>query len=139
MADGPPPAPAGRGEIVPAGLDYAVSLEASDLVSIDESYDLWIDGQPSPPSANRYIPTVNPATEETLSRVAEGGADEVGCGGGGEGGPQAPTTKPGGGRPPRNAPSFCFGIARMVAGAVPGVGGAGNFGRGQAHQRVPRL
>ena len=77
MADGPPPAPARKGEIVPAGLDYSVSLEASDLVSIDESYDLWIDGQPSPPSANRYIPTVNPATEETLSRVAEGGADDV--------------------------------------------------------------
>ena len=77
MADGPPPAPAGKGEIVPAGLDYSVSLEAADLVSIDESYDLWIDGQPSPPAANRYIPTVNPATEETLSRVAEGGADDV--------------------------------------------------------------
>ena len=69
--------PAKKGEIVPAGLDYDVSLESTDLVSIDESYGLWIDGEPSPPAAGRYTPTVNPATEETLSRAAEGGAEDV--------------------------------------------------------------
>ena len=69
--------PAKRGEVVPAGLDYVVSLESTDVVSIDESYDLWIDGEPSAPVTNRYFPTVNPATEETLSRVAEGGGDDV--------------------------------------------------------------
>ena len=69
--------PAKRGEIVPAGLDYDVSLEAADLVSIDESYDHWIDGESSPPAAGRYTPTVNPATEETLSRAAEGGAEDA--------------------------------------------------------------
>ena len=61
MAGSPTPAPARKGEIVPAGLDYAVSLEAADLVSIDESYGHWIDGEPSPPAAGRYTPTVNPA------------------------------------------------------------------------------
>ena len=70
--------PATRGEIIPAGLDYVASLESTDLVSIDESYDLWVDGEPRKPSTNRYFPTVNPATEETLSRVAEGGAEDVG-------------------------------------------------------------
>ena len=69
--------PAKRGEIVPAGLDYDVSLESTDLVSIDESCGLWIDGEPRPPAAGRYTPTVNPATEETLSRAAEGGAEDV--------------------------------------------------------------
>ena len=69
--------PAKKGEIVPAGLDYDVSLESTDLVSIDESYGLWIDGESSPPAAGRYTPTVNPATEETLSRAAEGGAEDV--------------------------------------------------------------
>ena len=69
--------PAKRGEIVPAGLDYDVSLESTDLVSIDESCGLWIDGESSPPAAGRYTPTVNPATEETLSRAAEGGAEDV--------------------------------------------------------------
>ena len=69
--------PAKRGEIVPAGLDYDVSLEAADLVSIDESCGHWIDGESTPPAAGRYTPTVNPATEETLSRAAEGGAEDV--------------------------------------------------------------
>ncbi len=64
-------------EIVPAGLDYVSSLESTDVVSIDESYGLWIDGKPSEPATDRYFPTVNPATEETLSRVAEGGAEDV--------------------------------------------------------------
>ena len=71
------PTPARRGEIVPTGLDYVASLESTDVVSVDESYDLWIDGEPGAPSTNRYFPTVNPATEETLSRVAEGGEQDV--------------------------------------------------------------
>lgn len=64
-------------EIVPTGLDYATSLESTEVVSIEESYELWIDGKPSAPVTDRYFPTVNPATEETLSRVAEGGAEDV--------------------------------------------------------------
>ena len=72
------PAPAKKPEIIPTGLDYVASRESTEVVSIDESYDLWIDGQPSPPSTNRYFPTVDPATEETLSRIAAGGEDDVG-------------------------------------------------------------
>ena len=69
--------PARRPEIVPAGLDYVASIESTDVVSIDPSYDLWIDGTPAEPKTNRYFPTINPATEETLSRVAEGGSKDV--------------------------------------------------------------
>ena len=75
--DGPTPTPVKKPEIIPTGLDYVASLESTDVVSIDESYELWIDGKPSGPATNRYFPTVNPATEETLSRVAEGGEEDV--------------------------------------------------------------
>ena len=64
-------------ELVPTGLDYVTSVESTEVVSIKENYDLWIDGGPTKPSTNRYVPTVNPATEETLSRVAEGGRKDV--------------------------------------------------------------
>ncbi len=75
--DLPAPTDGQKPEIVPAGLDYVASLESTDVVSIDEGYELWIDGEPSEPVTDRYFPTVNPATEETLSRVAEAGAEDV--------------------------------------------------------------
>ena len=71
------PASVKKPEIVPTGLDYVSSLEYIDVVSIAEGYDLWIDGRPSEPATNRYFPTVNPATEETLSRVGEAGAEDI--------------------------------------------------------------
>ena len=76
MADRTPAALKGP-EIIPTGLDYVASRESTEVVSIDERYDLWIDGQSSPPAANRYFPSINPATEETLSRVAEAGEEDV--------------------------------------------------------------
>ena len=71
------PTPVKKPEIIPTGLDYVASRESAASVTIDESYELWIEGRPSEPITNRYFPTVNPATEETLSRVAEGGAKDV--------------------------------------------------------------
>ncbi|WP_420611986.1 aldehyde dehydrogenase family protein [Candidatus Spongiisocius sp.] len=64
-------------EIVPPGLDYVASIESTDPVTIDPSYDLWINGAPTEPATNRYFPTINPATEEPLSRVAEAGPKDV--------------------------------------------------------------
>ena len=72
-----PSEPARHPEIVPSGLDYVASIESTDVVSIDPSHDLWLDGAPVEPAANRYFPTINPATEKTLSRVAEGGTEDV--------------------------------------------------------------
>ena len=69
--------PAQTPEIVPAGLDYVSSIESTDVVTVDPSYDLWIAGAPTEPRTNRYFPTINPATEETLSRIAEGGSEDV--------------------------------------------------------------
>ena len=75
--DEPRPSPVKKPEIIPTGLDYVPSRESTDVVSMEESYELWIDGRPSEPATNRYLPTVNPATEETLSRVAEAGSEDV--------------------------------------------------------------
>ncbi|MCY3653337.1 MAG: aldehyde dehydrogenase family protein [bacterium] len=72
-----PSEPVKHPEIVPTGLDYVTSVESTEVVSIQENYDLWIDGAPTKPSTNRYFQTVNPATEEALSRVAEGGRKDV--------------------------------------------------------------
>ena len=76
MPDRTPATPEGP-EIVPTGLDYVESRESTEVVSIEDSYDLWIGGEPSPPATSRYFPSVNPATENTLSRVAEAGAEDV--------------------------------------------------------------
>ena len=73
----PPEAPAQSPEIVPTGLDYVASIESTDVVTLDPSYDLWIAGAATEPRTNRYFPTINPATEETLSRIAEGGPEDV--------------------------------------------------------------
>ena len=61
----------------PAALEYVSAREAADLADIEARYDLWIDGAPAAPLSGRYIPTLNPATEETLALAAEGGEDDV--------------------------------------------------------------
>ena len=96
-------------EIVPPGLDYVASIESTDPVDIDPSYDLWIGGQPSTePAANRYFPSVNPATEEHPEPGC--GSGSRGCGPGGGRGEEG--LRPGvwgrDGRP-GSAPSTCSG------------------------------
>ena len=68
---------AGLPGTAPSGLDYVSSVESTDVVSIEPDQLLWIDGESSPPISNRFFPTTNPATEESLSRVAEAGAADV--------------------------------------------------------------
>jgi aldehyde dehydrogenase (NAD+) len=71
------PAKRSSGEVAPVEFSYVSAREATDLVGIRESYDLWIDGDYRKPSTKQYLPTINPATEETLSRVAVGGEKDV--------------------------------------------------------------
>ena len=66
-----------RGEVAPIDFEYVTAREATDLLNISESYDLWIDGGYRKPSTKQYLPTINPATEEQLSRVAVGGDKDV--------------------------------------------------------------
>ena len=59
------------------GWDYAPAPESTDHVRIDKRYGLFIDGDFVAPASRRYYDTINPATEEKLSRVAEANEADV--------------------------------------------------------------
>lgn len=62
---------------VNGGWDYAPSPEAKDHVRIKEKYGLFINGKFVNPSNNKYFPSINPATEEKISMVAEANEKDV--------------------------------------------------------------
>src|SRR5215469_13435000 len=70
---------AARVATVAAGLDwqYAPAPESRDIVTIAPEYGLFIGGEFAPAAAGRTFATVNPATEESLARIAEAGQDDV--------------------------------------------------------------
>jgi len=75
---GNPPAGAGTPLDFPLGdFVYAAAPEATDHVVIADRYDLFIGGRKTPPLSGRHLPTLNPATEEPLAEVADGGAADV--------------------------------------------------------------
>ncbi|HEY2130292.1 MAG TPA: aldehyde dehydrogenase family protein [Streptosporangiaceae bacterium] len=51
--------------------DYAPAPEATDIVSIASSYDLFIGGEFVPPAGGGHFATLNPATEQPLAEVAQ--------------------------------------------------------------------
>jgi aldehyde dehydrogenase (NAD+) len=65
------PAPTGR------GLEYAPAPESTAVLRLRETYDLFIDGAFVPARSGRRFVTENPATEESIASVADGGADDV--------------------------------------------------------------
>ncbi len=62
---------------LPVEWDYAPAPEATDHVSIADKYNHFIGGEWVEPSSGTWFETINPATEETLSRVAWGDAKDV--------------------------------------------------------------
>jgi aldehyde dehydrogenase (NAD+) len=56
---------------------YAPAPESREIVSIAPEYGLFIDGEFTPAKKGRTFPTINPATEEQLSKVALGSAADV--------------------------------------------------------------
>jgi len=56
---------------------YAPSPESTDHISIEPKYDLFINGKFTAPKSKKYFDTLNPATEEKLSRVAHAGTADV--------------------------------------------------------------
>jgi aldehyde dehydrogenase (NAD+) len=62
---------------MPAMWEYAPSLEAKDHLTIAKRYDLFINGKFVAPKSKRYFETINPATEETLSEIAEANEADV--------------------------------------------------------------
>ena len=56
---------------------YAPAPESKSAATIKPQYDLFINGEWIKPSANKYFDSINPATEEKLSAVAEANVVDV--------------------------------------------------------------
>jgi aldehyde dehydrogenase (NAD+) len=56
---------------------YAPAPESRSAASIDARYDLFINGKFEKPQSRKYFSTINPATEEKLSEIAEANAADV--------------------------------------------------------------
>src|SRR5690348_14655909 len=57
--------------------DYSPAPESVDHVRLHDRYGLFVDGDFRDPVDGRYVPTINPATEEPLAEVAFAGAEDV--------------------------------------------------------------
>ena len=57
--------------------DYAPAPESADHVRLKDRYGLFLDGEFRDPADGRYVPTINPATEDPIAEVADGGPDDV--------------------------------------------------------------
>jgi len=56
---------------------YAPAPESTDHIEIKDCYSLFINGEFTKPASGKYFPTINPATEKTLSEVAEADKTDV--------------------------------------------------------------
>jgi aldehyde dehydrogenase (NAD+) len=59
------------------GWEYAPAPESTDHIKLKKRYGLFINGEFVAPEKGRYFDTINPASEEKLSRVAEAGDADV--------------------------------------------------------------
>lgn len=59
------------------GWEYDPAPESTDHITLDKRYGLFINGDFVPPTRGRYFDTINPATEEKLSRVADASSEDV--------------------------------------------------------------
>ena len=51
--------------------EYAPAPESKSSATIKPKYDLFINGKFEKPTGKKYFDTINPATEEKLSEVAD--------------------------------------------------------------------
>ena len=58
-------------------FDYAPAPESRSVVSLKESYGLFIDGKFTDTTDGRTFKTISPATEEVLAEVTEAGPADV--------------------------------------------------------------
>lgn len=56
---------------------YAPAPESKSAAHIDQQYDLFINGEWQKPSSKKYFDTINPATEQKLSSVADANEADV--------------------------------------------------------------
>jgi aldehyde dehydrogenase (NAD+) len=72
-----PPVPAAQRRLrFDGGWNYSPAPESTP-VRIDTRYELFIDGKFTPPRSGRSFPSINPATEETLTEIAEADSTDV--------------------------------------------------------------
>ncbi len=57
--------------------NLAPAPESKSVAKIADRYDLFINGKFEKPASKKYFDTINPATEEKLSQVAEANASDV--------------------------------------------------------------
>src|SRR3989344_9578271 len=57
--------------------NYAPAPESKSIATISPRYELFIDGKFVKPSSGKYFVTINPATEEKLSEIAEANENDV--------------------------------------------------------------
>jgi acyl-CoA reductase-like NAD-dependent aldehyde dehydrogenase len=60
-----------------SAFEYAPALESTSIVSIADSYKLFINGKFVAPKSGKYFPTINPATGKTLSKIADANSKDV--------------------------------------------------------------
>lgn len=58
-------------------FDYAPAPESRSVVTIEPQYGLFIGGEFRTPQQEKFFATINPATEEILSEVAEAGEADI--------------------------------------------------------------
>lgn len=58
-------------------IEYAPAPESKASATINPRYELFINGKFEKPSSKKYFDTINPATEEKLSEVADANAADV--------------------------------------------------------------
>ena len=56
---------------------YAPAPEATDHIRLQKQYDLFINGKFVKPNSGKYFDTINPATEEKISSIAEANEKDV--------------------------------------------------------------
>jgi aldehyde dehydrogenase (NAD+) len=59
------------------GWDYSPSPEGKEHIQLKEKYGLFINGKFVAPNNNKYFPSINPATEEKISMIAEANEKDV--------------------------------------------------------------
>ncbi|MEZ4720591.1 MAG: aldehyde dehydrogenase family protein [Flavobacteriales bacterium] len=57
--------------------DLSPAPESASHVKLKSQYELFINGQWHKPASNKYFETVNPATDEVITKVAEAGKKDV--------------------------------------------------------------
>jgi len=57
--------------------EYAPAPESTAVVTLEDSYGLFVNGEFVEPKSGKRFVTINPATEEPLAQIAEAGPEDV--------------------------------------------------------------